>query len=409
MSPRLFELLDLAARWVHVIAGIMWVGNSLLFNWLDRTLTAPSRPGDGLQGESWLLHSGGFYFVEKTQLVGQPLPRTLHWFKWQAYTTWLSGAALLLVVYYLGGRAAMADPTVSSISHGTAVAVGIGAILGGVAIYEGVQRAIAPRAPAIANALLLLAFAGVTYSLTHLLSGRAAFLHVGAMLASIMAGNVAMTIIPSQRELVKSVAGEGRANPAISARAKRVSITNNYVTFPVIALMISSHFPAVYSGRYSWGALLVIVATGAVVRHLMNVRYTLGWWKPALAATVATGFGGLWLLQSLGARRDESAIAMAAPAGPVSFAEARHVIDRRCAACHSLQPSDSLFGAAPAGVAFDEPAQIVAHAARIRERAVVTRTMPPANRTHITDAERALLGRWIDQGALLAEPHQLPR
>jgi uncharacterized membrane protein len=286
VSARLWELLDLAARWVHVIAGIMWVGNSLLFNWLDRTLAPPSRPGEGKLGESWLLHSGGFYFVEKTQLAGQPLPATLHWFKWQAYTTWLSGAALLVVVYYAGGRAAMADAGVAPLSHGTAVAVGISAILGGVALYEAVQRALAPRAPRLATIVLLAAFVGIVYALTHLLNGRAAFLHAGALLASIMAANVAHTIVPSQRELVKSVTGAGIADAAISARAKRVSVTNNYVTFPVIALMVSSHYPSLYFHRHSWLLLLVIVACGAGVRHVMNVRYTFGAWKPALAAII---------------------------------------------------------------------------------------------------------------------------
>jgi uncharacterized membrane protein len=398
VTPALFELLDLAARWVHVIAGIMWVGNSMLFNWLDRTLAPPSRPGDGLQGESWLLHSGGFYFVEKTQLAGQPLPRTLHWFKWQAYTTWISGAVLLVAVYYAGGRAAIADPAVASLSHGTAVAIGIGAILLGVGVYEITQRRIGPRAPALGNAILLTAFVAVAYALTHLLSGRAAFLHVGAMLASIMAGNVAMTIVPSQRELVKSVAGEGRADPAISARAKRVSINNNYITFPVIALMVSAHFPSVYSHRWSWVLLLIIVATGAIVRHLMNIRYTMSWWRPALVGTVTASALMLYALMTLGAAPASSTTDANVPA-VVTFADARHVLDRRCAACHSLQPSDSSFGAAPAGVAFDLPAQIQSHAARIKERAVVTRTMPPANKTHITETERAILARWIEQGA----------
>jgi uncharacterized membrane protein len=398
VTPTFYELLDYAARWVHVIAGIMWVGNSMLFNWLDRTLAPPSRPGDGLQGESWLLHSGGFYFVEKTQLVGQPLPRTLHWFKWQAYTTWISGAVLLVAVYYAGGRAALADPAVAALTHGTAVAIGIGSIVVGVGVYEIVQRSVGPRAPALANAILLVAFVAVVYALTHLLSGRAAFLHVGAMLASIMAGNVAMTIIPSQRELVKSVAGEGRADPAISARAKRVSINNNYITFPVIALMVSAHFPSVYSHRWSWLLLLVIVGTGAVVRHLMNVRFTTPWWRPALAGTVAASAVALYALMTTGAPAAASTAGANVPA-VVTFADARHVIDRRCAACHSLQPSDSSFGAAPAGVAFDLPAQIQGHAQRIRERAVVTRTMPPANKTHITEQERTILGRWIEQGA----------
>ena len=401
MSPAVWELLDLAARWVHVIAGVMWVGNSMLFNWLDRTLTPPSRAGDGLQGESWLLHSGGFYFVEKTQLAGQPLPLTLHWFKWQAYITWLSGAALLVAVYYAGGRAALTDPSVAALSHAAAVAIGIGAIVAGVTIYEIVQRAIGPRAPTLGNAILLVAFAGIVYALTHLLSGRAAFLHVGAMLGSIMAGNVAMTIVPSQRELVKSVAGQGRADPAISARAKRVSVNNNYITFPVIALMMSAHFPSLYAPRSSWVVLLIIVAAGATVRHLMNVRFTTPWWREALAGTVVATAGALWAmlaLESSSAAKQMSAASAQVP-GIVTFADARHVIDQRCASCHSMQPSDSSFGAAPAGIAFDLPAQIQLHAARIRERAVVTRTMPPANKTQITDLERAVLGRWIEQGA----------
>jgi uncharacterized membrane protein len=303
----------------------------------------------------------------------------------------------MVAVYYAGGRAALADPAVASLTHGAAVAVGIGAIVVGVGLYELVQRLVGPRAPTLANVILLVAFIASVYALTHLLSGRAAFLHVGALLASIMAGNVAMTIIPSQRELVKSVAGEGRADPAISARAKRVSVNNNYITFPVIALMVSAHFPSVYSHRWSWMLLLVIVATGAVVRHLMNIRFTTPWWRPALVGTIAASAVALYALMAIG-----SPVAASTTSGlpaVVAFADARHVIDRRCAACHSLQPSDSSFGVAPAGVAFDLPAQIQAHAQRIRERAVVTRTMPPANKTHITERERAILERWIEQGA----------
>jgi uncharacterized membrane protein len=348
-------------------------------------------------GESWLLHSGGFYHLEKTQLVGRPLPGTLHWFKWQAYTTWISGLVLLVAVYWVGGRATMADASVAPLSHGTAVAVGMGAVFGGVALYELVQRTLAPRAPTAATVLLLAAFVAVVYALTHLLNGRAAYLHVGAMLGSIMAANVAMTIIPSQRLLVKSVSGEGGADPAISARAKRVSITNNYVTFPVIVLMVSSHFPSIYGHRWSWVLLLLIVACGAAVRYVMNVRYTFEAWKPALAGIVAATAVLLYAALAMPASSPPAGAAAVVPTN-VTFADARHVIDRRCAACHSTSPSDSSFGAAPAGVAFDLPAQIQAHAARIRERAVVTRTMPPANKTHITEQERLILGAWIDGG-----------
>ena len=397
MTPRLFELLDLAARWVHVIAAIMWVGNSLLFNWIDRTLQPSSKPGAGMLGETWLLHSGGFYYLEKTQLVGRPLPATLHWFKWQAYTTWISGVVLLVAVYWVGGRAAMADASVAPLSQGAAVAIGIAAVFGGVALYEIVQRAVATRAPNVAHAVLLTAFVVVVYALTHLLNGRAAFLHVGAMLASIMAANVANTIVPSQRLLVRSVNGQGGADPAISARAKRVSITNNYVTFPVIALMVSSHFPSLYGNRWSWLLLLLIVACGASVRYVMNVRYTFAAWKPALAAVVAVTAVVLYAAMAMPA--SSSATAVSTPPQHVTFADARHVIDRRCGACHSASPSDSTFGPAPAGVAFDLPEQIQSHATRIRERAVVTRTMPLGNKTHITEQERAILGAWVDAGA----------
>ncbi|MFL5606093.1 MAG: urate hydroxylase PuuD, partial [Gemmatimonadaceae bacterium] len=342
-----WELLDLAARWIHVIASIMWIGNSLLFIWLDKTLQPSRRGGEGMQGETWLLHSGGFYFVEKTQLVGQPLPHPLHWFKWQAYTTWISGAVLLLVVYYLGGRASLEDPAIASLSHGAAVAVGVATVLGGVAVYEIAQRAVAPRAPRVASAVLLLGFLIVVYSVTHALSGRAAFLHIGAMLASIMAGNVAMTIIPSQRDLVRSVTGGGRADPTISARAKRVSIYNNYIVFPVIALMVSGHFPALYAHRWNWILLLILVAGGATIRHALNIRFVVPTWRLRLAAAIAGTALALWALLALPAHSASGGSThtdVAAPA-TVSFADARHVIDRRCGACHSMQPSDSTIAA----------------------------------------------------------------
>ena len=400
MNASIYELLDLVARWVHVIAGIMWVGNSLLFNWLDRTLVPSHRSGDGLSGESWLLHSGGFYFVEKTQLVGQPLPHPLHWFKWQAYTTWLTGAALLVVVYYAGGRAVMAEPGVGALSHGAAVAIGVGAVVGGWALYELVQRLIAPRAPFVATAVLLALFVGVVYALTHLLNGRAAFVHVGALLATIMAGNVAMTIIPSQRLLVQSVLGSGRADPAISARAKRVSIHNNYFTFPVIALMVSGHLPSLNAHRWNWLVLLAIVASGAAVRHVLNIRFTFQRWRTALAAIVTISVVGLFAALSSPALPEGGVAAALDVPATVAFDDARRIIDRRCAACHSAHPSDVSLGIGPAGVMFDTPEQIVSRLARIRERAVVTRTMPPGNKTRMTDRERAMLGRWIDQGGV---------
>jgi uncharacterized membrane protein len=214
-----------------------------------------------------------------------------------------------------------------------------------------------------------------------------------------MAGNVAMTIVPSQRELVKSVATGGRADPSISARAKRVSVHNNYFTFPVIVLMVSGHFPSLYAHRYNWLVLLVLAVTGATVRHLLNIRFTFRAWVPALSATIALAIALVFGALSLPRRTAVNTGSLdASIPDHVPFSDAKQVIDRRCAACHSANPSDLSFGVAPAGVMFDSPEQISSHLQRIRERAVVTRTMPPGNKTRITDRERALLARWIEQG-----------
>lgn len=393
MSPTGWELVDLVARWVHVIASIMWVGNSLLFNWLDRNLESPKNAAPGSLGEIWLLHSGAFYYVDKTLLGGRPLPKPLHWFVVQAMTTWWSGVALLIAVYWAGGRAAMADPGIAALSHGRAVMIGIGAIIAGRLIYVASERLVAPRSALASTAIWTAGLGAISIALTQLLSGRAAFLHAGAMLGTIMAMNVAQTIVPSQKALVASVGASGAADPALSARAKRVSIHNNYFVFPVIVLMVSSHFPGVYAHRLSWLLLLVLIAGGAAVRHILNIRY--GWraWPSALATTILVGAAALYAIMRVGA-----GLPVIDPdAGPVTFAEVRSIIDRRCTACHSARPSDLTFGAAPGGVRFDSPEQIESWGARIHDRAVVSRTMPPANKTRITDAERGVLGRWVLQ------------
>jgi uncharacterized membrane protein len=323
----------------------------------------------------------------------------LHWFKWQAYTTWLSGAVLLIAVYYLGGRAVLAESSVAPLTHARAVYVAVGAIVGGWMLYEAMQRFVAPRAPRVAFAVWVSGLVLIAVALTQLLSGRAAFLHVGAMLGTIMAANVFLTIVPSQRELVASVADGRGASSVVSARAKRVSIHNNYFTFPVIVLMVSGHFSAMYGGRFNWALLLVLIAAGVAVRHVLNVRFTMPSWQPVLWATIVASVAAMYLLLQAGS------VAASAQAfdssAPVSFAQARHVIDRRCGACHSAHPSDPTIAAAPLGVMYDTPEQIVMMAPRIRERAVVLKTMPPGNKTAITEEERAILGRWIRQGAVV--------
>ena len=405
MSGTAWELVDLVARWVHVIASIMWVGNSLLFNWLDRNLNAPAGTTQTPKpvGNIWLLHSGGFYYVETTLLEGQQMPRPMHWFKWQAYSTWLSGMTLLVAVYWFGGRAVMADPSVAQLSQTAATLVGIGAILGGWLLYESMNRVVAPRWPAVSAVIWIGGLIAIAIWLTQVLNGRAAFLHVGAMLGTIMAGNVVFTIVPSQRELVKSVTERASANlKALSARAKRVSIHNNYFTFPVIVLMVSNHFPSMYGSRLSWVLLLVLVAGGAAVRHALNIRFVYRAWRPVFWGTmIGTVVLLIGVMRLASGPSSDAASGGSASNAPVTFAEVRHIIDRRCTQCHSATPTDPVYTTAPNGVMFDTPEQSYTWVARIKERAVVTRTMPLGNKTGMTDRERELIAHWIAKGAHL--------
>ena len=397
MSGEAGELLDLIARWIHVIAGIMWVGNSLLFNWLDRNLRP--RVDAGVYGDIWLLHSGGFYLVEKNTGERSPggalrLPSPLHWFKWQAYTTWLTGAALLVIVYYLGGRALLVDPAVADIPHAVGTVISVGTIVVAWLAYELIWRTIGSRGPAVSAALSIALLVAAIWLLTTHLAPRAAYLHVGALLGTIMAANVAFTIVPSQRELVAALSAGRAPSQEIADRAKHRSIHNNYFTFPVIALMLAAHFPSLYA-RGGLLPLLILIAGGAAVRHVLNVRFTYRLWKIALAATVVVTVALLALQLGVGRTTTRAPAGGAAPT-VVSFTDVRSIVDRRCASCHSRSPSDVSLGVTPAGVAFDTPAQIEALAARIRERAAVTKTMPPANKTRITEAERGLLARWAE-------------
>jgi uncharacterized membrane protein len=408
MSGPAVELLDLIARWIHVVAGIMWVGNSLLFNWLDRNLR-PRSEAD-VYGDIWLIHSGGFYLVEKNQGErapggGRALPQPLHWFKWQAYTTWISGAALLIVVYYLGGRALLVDPQVADLSHRTGTTLAVLTIIAGWALYEILWRTLGARSPKTAGLISIVLLVAAVEWLTSHLSGRAAYLHVGAVLGTLMAGNVVFTIMPSQRELVAALSAGRAPSQEIADRAKTRSIHNNYLTFPVIVLMLSAHFPSLYAHRGDF-ALLILMAGGGAVRHALNIRFTDRRWGLKLAGIIAATVLLLALeldptqpLHPFGGR--SAAVDSASVKLPehVTFDDARRVIDRRCTACHSLTPSDVSLGVTPAGISFDTPEQIHALAARIRERAIATRTMPPGNKTRMTETERAILAKWIVDGA----------
>lgn len=403
MDPQLRELLDLLIRWVHMIAGIMWVGNSMLFNWLDRVLEKAEEGQDkNLVGRMWMVHSGGFYDVKKLFLEPGEMPTTLHWFKWQNFTTWASGILLLVIVYYMGGAAYMVDPKVADIGFGTAVGIGVGALVLSWAFYDGLWRSPLGKNTPVAAAISFVALFGVIYGLCHFLSGRAAFIHVGVLLGTLMTGNVWMHIIPSQKELVAATV-EGRdQDPAVGWRAKQRSIHNNYMTFPVLFTMISNHFAALYNGPLNWVLLILVMLSAAAVRHFMNERYhrpTAGWAPPLTASVVAVVASlAFWFFARPGSAPPAAAAAGAADAAPVPYAKVAEVMKQRCATCHAAKPTDAMFSAAPAGLGLETPAEVAGAAARI-DSAIASGYMPLGNKTNMTDAERALVRAWVQQGA----------
>jgi len=393
MTSWLSDWANLLLRWVHFIAGIAWIGSSFYFIWLDRTLTKPETPKPGVEGDLWMVHSGGFYQVEKRRPGPGEVPPVLHWFKWEAMLTWLSGVALLILVFYLSS-AYLLDPRISQISRGGAIAAGIAIVLLSWPVYDSLWRSTLARRPASASAISLALLAAVTLLACRLFSGRAAFMHVGALLGTIMVANVWQRILPAQQEMLDATRAGRPADFTLGERAKQRSVHNSYMTFPLLFIMLSNHFPATYASPLNWLVLFLLFVVGAAVRHAMIGRGRGARWAlvPAGLALAAAVF--------LSTPRSAAATVGTAAAVP-SFAQVRVVIAQRCQPCHSQYQDDRTFGPAPGGVTFDTPENIVRLAERIRVRAVETKTMPVANKTGITEEERALLGRWIAAGAPL--------
>src|SRR5438094_4682315 len=388
------DWLNIGLRWVHLIAGIGWIGTSLYFMWLDAALIRADPPRGNVEGHTWLLHSGGFYLVERRTLPPGQLPSPIHWFKWEAAMTWLTGFPLLVLVYYLTRGVYLVDPSVSSITPGQAVALGIGLLIVGWAGYDLLWSSPLARGSGLAAALVSwVLLPAVVYGLTRVLSGRAAYIHTGAMLGTIMVANVWMRIVPAQRDQIAAATAGRTPDATLATRAKQRSTHNSYVTFPVIFMMLSHHYPLTYGHRLNWLVLWLLIVVGAGVRHVMIAREhgrRADWWLvPVTAALAAVIYltSPAWL---------------AAPArggDPVAFAAVKDVIDRRCVSCHSRTPTDDIFRIAPNGVTFDTPESIRARVETIRDRTVVLKNMPLGNKTGMTDAERSLLARWLDEEA----------
>ena len=378
------DVLDAALRLLHVVAGIAWIGASLYFIRLDLGLRPPRNRADGdagVAGEFWGVHGGGFYHSQKYRVAPRELPEPLHWFKWEAYTTWLSGFALLVVLYWLDADARLADPAVADLTESQAIGVSAGGILVAWLVYDALCRTLGRRSDLVLAGVLFALAAVAAWGAGELLAARAAYLELGAMLGTIMAANVFMVIIPAHRELVRAKLEGREPNAVTGIRAKQRSVHNNYLTLPVVFTMLAGHMPIAFGHDESWLVLVVVSALLVLLRVFFNLWHTGRRAWPVLAA-VAVGAVALvfWL--------EPEEQSPAAGSETVGVAQVLPVVERRCATCHS--------GAgAPNGVRLETADQIEARAADIERQAVRARAMPPGNATGMTEDERQVLADWI--------------
>ncbi len=388
------DWLDFLLRWLHVVAGIVWIGTSFYFVALDQHLRPPARRDDavrGVGGETWEIHGGGFYRIEKYRVAPARLPEPLHWFKWEAYATWLSGFALMVVLYYVDADVYLIDRSVADLSQTAAIAISVGLLAAAWVAYDVLCRAL-EEVPLLLAIVLFGAVAGAAYGVSNLFGGRATYIQIGAMLGTIMVANVFLVIIPAHRKLVLAKEAGEQPDPAPGIRAKQRSVHNNFLTLPVVLTMISTHFPVAHSHERGWAILVALIAIGVWVRLFYNLRHggRTVWAIPVSAALAV-------VVLALAIEPDE---AQAPAAGrTVSFAQVREIMAARCATCHSATPTSDAFSTAPAGVVFDTPDQIAAQAEAIEEQAVRSRAMPLGNVTGMTEEERGLLASWIEAGA----------
>jgi uncharacterized membrane protein len=394
VDPYITEWLDLLLRWLHVIAGIAWIGSSFYFIALDLHLLPPKR-GDAehrVGGEAWEVHGGGFYRVLKYRVAPETLPEPLHWFKWEAYTTWLSGFALMIVLYYVNADVYLIDRSVADLTEAQAVGVSAALLLAAWLVYDALCRLLGDRGFVLA--VVLGAFvAGSAYGVSQLFSGRATYIQVGAMLGTMLVANVFFVIIPGHRELVRAKQAGREPDPVWGIRGKQRSVHNNYLTLPVVFAMIGNHFPAAYGHEHGWAVLVAVMAIGAWIRVFFNLHHRgEDHWVIPITAAIAIAALAVAIRPDGGDGADRSA-------QPVPFAQIERIVQRRCVSCHSPDPTNPSFRSAPRGVELDTPDGIAARADAIERQAVDSNAMPPGNLTGMTDEERELLGAWIRRGA----------
>ncbi len=395
-TPReshLMEWLNIIVRVMHITFGIAWIGASFYFVFLENALNRTEDVRDELAGNLWAVHGGGFYYLEKYKVAPKTIPKHLHWFKYEAYFTWLSGFCLLFVVYYFNASAFLIDKNILDITATQGILIGVGSFVVGWVLYD-----LLCKSPLIKNQLLFaivgfVILIGFAWFYCHVFSSRAAYIHFGAMIGSIMVANVFFVIIPSQKAMVKA-AKEGKPlNPQFGKNALARSLHNNYFTLPVLFVMVSNHFPSTFGFKYPWVILAIISLGAAGVKHYLNLKE-----KNKL---------NIWILP-VSIFILLCACFVSAPSNnpneckiTISFVEVNAIVQKRCVQCHSAKPTDDVNIVAPNGVKYDTPEDIVKKKDLIMQRVVLTKTMPQNNKTNMTEEERNTIRCWIEQGASL--------
>lgn len=387
------DWLNFLLRWAHLIAGIAWIGNSFYFMWLDSHLEAPEGDDPDVFGSLWMVHSGGFYTVQKRKIHAGKMPKILHWFKWEATFTWATGFFLLGVVYYLSGGVFLIEAD-SSLTLSTAVFLSLGILAFTWVAYDLFMESRLSHSPWFSQPILAAAILGLAFALNHFFTGRAAFIHLGAIFGTIMVANVWMRILPAQIKMIAATDRGEKPDYSAGQNAKRRSTHNSYLTLPVLITMLSNHYSNFYGSPYRVVILILLVIFGMSIRHLM-LKGKSGTW--ALGPGLVSLFSVMILTYPKAATLPSGSMQnqLTAP----SFAQVSQIFKNRCISCHSKNPSDKTFISAIGGVYFDEPGQIKKYAPRVLVRVFETKTMPLANKTNITEEERTQLAAWVRAGA----------
>jgi uncharacterized membrane protein len=392
--PYLIDWAEMFVRWLHVIAGIAWIGSSFYFVHLDLSLKKRDGLPEGAAGEAWQVHGGGFYNMVKYLVAPARMPDELTWFKWEAYTTWISGAGLMVIVYYLGAELYLLDRTVLGLEPWQTVLASVLSIAAGWVIYDGLCKSSLGQNNTVLLGLVFLLLTGAAWLFGQFFIARGAFMQMGALIGTIMVANVAMIIIPNQRKVVADLIAGRTPDPTLGAKGKQRSLHNNYLTLPVVWIMLGTHYPLTHATKYMWLMLALVFVIGVSVRHFFNTRHKglpSPWWTWGVAVASAIG------IVVLGSAGPSYGPRVEALPTPVAALDAQYVVVGRCSMCHAESPSWDGVRVAPGGVLLDTPERVNAHARQIASAAVWTNAMPPGNVTEMTLEERRVVATWLQQ------------